>query len=113
MLGCISDPAEQLELINDLERLGVAYHFENYIKDTLNIIYNKKHFHDHKLPRDDADLHSTAIGFRLFRQHHYAVFQGTDGRYNNNHLHQQLHIILMFVSKLYATPCRCIPLFYG
>ncbi|KAL9668852.1 hypothetical protein QQ045_006392 [Rhodiola kirilowii] len=72
MLGCISsDHSEQLELINDLKRLGVAYHFETEIKTILNKIYYTNYVFD----QNSADLHLTALACRLFRQHGYAVPQ--------------------------------------
>uniref|UniRef100_A0A7N0V914 Uncharacterized protein n=1 Tax=Kalanchoe fedtschenkoi TaxID=63787 RepID=A0A7N0V914_KALFE len=73
LLGCISGQAEQLELIDDLQRLGVAYHFEKEIKSALNRIYYKMYVFDEN--QGDADLHVTALAFRLFRQHSYAVPQ--------------------------------------
>ncbi|CAM8980238.1 unnamed protein product [Rhodiola kirilowii] len=71
MLGCVSDRSEQLELINDLKRLGVAYHFEKEIKTILNKIYYTNYVFDESC----ADLHSTAFTCMLFRQHGYAVPQ--------------------------------------
>ncbi|KAF5198262.1 Alpha-terpineol synthase protein, partial [Thalictrum thalictroides] len=59
----------KLELIDALERLGVGYHFEEEVKRTLAILFINK----------DAcvkdDLHSTALYFRLLRQHGYKVSQ--------------------------------------
>ena len=35
-------PLDQLELIENLQRLGLAYHFETEIKNILHNIYNNK-----------------------------------------------------------------------
>ncbi|KAL9668703.1 hypothetical protein QQ045_006241 [Rhodiola kirilowii] len=76
MLGRVSDQAMQLELINDLQRLGVAYHFEKEIRSILGRIYHKN---DVVVIGDnmaaDVDLYTRALAFRLFRQHRYAVPQ--------------------------------------
>ncbi|KAL9671924.1 hypothetical protein QQ045_009497 [Rhodiola kirilowii] len=73
MLGCVSDQAMQLELINDLQRLGVAYHFEKEIRSILGRIYHKNVVFGDNMT--DADLYTAALAFRLFRQHRYAVPQ--------------------------------------
>ncbi|XP_042479347.1 alpha-farnesene synthase-like [Macadamia integrifolia] len=61
----------QLELIDDLQRLGLGYHFEKEIKEAfyalISLINNSGRISD--------DLHSTALGFRLLRQHGYLVTQ--------------------------------------
>ncbi|CAM8994965.1 unnamed protein product [Rhodiola kirilowii] len=76
MVGCVSDEGEQLELIDDLQRLGVAYHFEKEIRTMLNKIYYTNYvFNDDKSALDDADLYRTALACRLFRQHGFAVPQ--------------------------------------
>ncbi|CAM9001499.1 unnamed protein product [Rhodiola kirilowii] len=78
LVGYVSDRSEQLELINDLKRLGVAYHFEKEIKTILNKIYYtiiNYVFNDDKSALHDADLYRTALACRLFRQHGYAVPQ--------------------------------------
>uniref|UniRef100_A0A7N0RGV3 Uncharacterized protein n=1 Tax=Kalanchoe fedtschenkoi TaxID=63787 RepID=A0A7N0RGV3_KALFE len=73
MLGRVEGQVEQLELVDDLQRLGVAYHFDREIETMLNRIY-KSYVHGECLS-DEADLHSTALAFRLFRQHGYLVSQ--------------------------------------
>ncbi|KAI9186018.1 hypothetical protein LWI28_013050 [Acer negundo] len=40
MIGNVSEPLDQLELIDTLQRLGLAYHFETEIKKTLQNVYN-------------------------------------------------------------------------
>ncbi|CAM8991640.1 unnamed protein product [Rhodiola kirilowii] len=76
MVGCVSDEGEQLELIDDLQRLGVAYHFEKEIRTMLYKIYYTNYvFNDDKSALDDADLCRTALACRLFRQHGFAVPQ--------------------------------------
>ncbi|KAG8371177.1 hypothetical protein BUALT_Bualt13G0059900 [Buddleja alternifolia] len=61
-----SKPKDKMILIDTLERLGVAYHFEQEIEDQIEQIFK---FH----VEDDNDLFTTALHFRLFRQHGYDV----------------------------------------
>ncbi|XP_030462339.1 (+)-alpha-terpineol synthase-like [Syzygium oleosum] len=68
----------KLELIDAIQRLGLQYHFENDIKRALQVI------------RDDSndacfssDLRSTALGFRLLRQHGYDISQDVFRRFIN------------------------------
>nr|QIQ56012.1 cembratrien-15-ol synthase 31 [Eremophila lucida] len=67
---------EQLELIDNLQRLGISDHFEHQIKKILHSIYQNKH---EKTNCDDEanerDLYSTALEFRLLRQHGFRVVQ--------------------------------------
>ncbi|KAH9699983.1 Beta-myrcene/(E)-beta-ocimene synthase 2 [Citrus sinensis] len=56
------DPLHQLELIDNLHRLGVSYHFEDEIKRTLDRIHNKN---------TNKSLYATALKFRILRQYGY------------------------------------------
>ncbi|KAF8409454.1 hypothetical protein HHK36_005530 [Tetracentron sinense] len=63
------EPLARLELIDVLQRLGLAYHFEEEIKrtlETINVCSNKW---------TKEDLYATALHFRLLRQHRYQVPQ--------------------------------------
>ncbi|XP_057766272.1 LOW QUALITY PROTEIN: gamma-cadinene synthase-like [Salvia miltiorrhiza] len=54
-------------LVDKLERLGLAYHFETEIEEKLQQIHNSGN-------NEDYDLLTTALGFRfLLRQHQYHV----------------------------------------
>nr|XP_017242609.1 PREDICTED: (R)-limonene synthase 1-like [Daucus carota subsp. sativus] len=59
------EPLDQLELIDLLQRLGLAYHYEEEIQRTLKKIQNGEINVDDR----EKDLHATALEFRLFRQH--------------------------------------------
>lgn len=54
-------------LIDKLERLGLAYHFEMEIEEKLKQVY------DSAEEEEDYDLFNTALRFRLLRQHQYHV----------------------------------------
>ena len=56
------DTLHQLELIDNLHRLGVSYHFEDEIKRTLDRIHNKN---------TNKSLYATALKFRILRQYGY------------------------------------------
>ncbi|KAK6161726.1 hypothetical protein DH2020_005107 [Rehmannia glutinosa] len=56
---------ELIKLIDTVERLGLAYHFETEIEEKLEQIYN---FHDED---ENYDLFTTALRFRLLRQHRF------------------------------------------
>lgn len=63
------DTSSRLQIIDSMQRLGVAYHFEEEIKDAIN----------HLVDLDDttaSDLFTTALRFRLLRQHGYLISSG-------------------------------------
>ncbi|KAH6808693.1 hypothetical protein C2S51_026476 [Perilla frutescens var. frutescens] len=66
MLMAARAPLEQLILIDTLERLGLAYHFETEIEHELLEIYNARE-------EEDCDLFTTSLQFRLLRQHQHHV----------------------------------------
>ncbi|CAE6005943.1 unnamed protein product [Arabidopsis arenosa] len=53
-----------LEFIDDLQKLGISYHFEAEIDIILTSSYQKE-----RTNVRESDLHATALEFRLFRQH--------------------------------------------
>ncbi|KAJ0018988.1 hypothetical protein Pint_10004 [Pistacia integerrima] len=67
------DPLYQLELIDDLERLGVSNHFQDEIKRILNEIHNNNS--NNYKPREES-LHAISLEFRLLRQHGYDIPTG-------------------------------------
>ncbi|KAI7754605.1 hypothetical protein M8C21_018194 [Ambrosia artemisiifolia] len=64
----VENPLSALELVDDLQRLGIAYHFKEEIGDVLENIYYKT---SDKWSTMDLNLQS--LGFRLLRQHGYPV----------------------------------------
>ncbi|KAG8389007.1 hypothetical protein BUALT_Bualt02G0184600 [Buddleja alternifolia] len=74
---------DKLILIDTLERLGVGYHFEQEIEDQLQQIVEYQ--------STDYDLFTTALQFRLLRQHCHHVsssafdkFQGINNKFKEN-----------------------------
>ncbi|KAG8479372.1 hypothetical protein CXB51_029770 [Gossypium anomalum] len=62
-------PYQNLDIIDAIQRLGVAYHFEKEIEDALHIIY---HRHCNNAQIDD-DLYTASVRFRLLRKHGFNV----------------------------------------
>ncbi|KAM6581835.1 hypothetical protein CsatA_005609 [Cannabis sativa] len=56
----------QLKIIDVVERLGLAYHFETEIENMIEQIYNQTNI-------DDEDLHHVSDRFRLLRQHGFRI----------------------------------------
>ena len=73
MLDKVVDPANQLELIDILQKQGLSYHFEDEINKLLKSIYNNVSNND---TWDEEGLYAAALKFRLLRQHGYNVSQG-------------------------------------
>ncbi|XVF70505.1 hypothetical protein PTKIN_Ptkin11bG0167200 [Pterospermum kingtungense] len=68
MLATTMDkPSQKLQLIDAVQRLGVAYHFEKEIEDALKDIY-----HDSNDIESD-DLYTTSVRFRVLREHGFNV----------------------------------------
>ncbi|KAL0442876.1 UNVERIFIED_CONTAM: Trans-alpha-bergamotene synthase [Sesamum latifolium] len=66
------DLLDQLELIDNLQRLDISNHFQDRIEKILDSIYRTVECDDkHK----ERDLYLTALQFRLLRQHGYYVPQ--------------------------------------
>jgi (-)-germacrene D synthase len=72
LMATIEKPLEKLDLIDQLQRLGVSYHFESEIDEILQKL--------HKSPPGcnngngtDEDLYTIALWFRLLRQQGYNV----------------------------------------
>ncbi|XP_016504543.2 sesquiterpene synthase 15-like [Nicotiana tabacum] len=82
-----SKSLQNLDLINAIQCLGVAYHFEHEILKSLAYICNC--YEELNGEADETDLHLVALRFRLLRQHGYYVssdvfrkFTDDQGNYN-------------------------------
>ncbi|KAL5737405.1 hypothetical protein ACOSP7_030166 [Xanthoceras sorbifolium] len=70
LMAPTNDPIEKVTLINSLSRLGVSYHLQAEIEEHLNHIFESQP----SLPDDnDHDLYTTALLFRVLRQHGYKL----------------------------------------
>ncbi|KAL8227103.1 hypothetical protein R6Q57_016935 [Mikania cordata] len=69
----VEKPLGILNLIDDLQRLGVSYHFTREIRNVLENIYSKC-FKNHE-EWSKMDLNLKSLGFRLLRQHGYSIPQ--------------------------------------
>ncbi|KAL1562168.1 (-)-germacrene D synthase [Salvia divinorum] len=69
---------ETMNLIDTIERLGVAYHFQNEIEEKLQHYFHlNTNYHD-----DEAyDLYTVALHFRLFRQHGHPISSEIFGKW--------------------------------
>ncbi|XP_022734497.1 probable terpene synthase 2 [Durio zibethinus] len=71
MLATTMDkPSQKLYLIDTVQRLGVAYHFEKEIEVALQNIY---HVDCNNIEGDDDDLYTISVRFRLLREHGFNV----------------------------------------
>ncbi|CAI9756570.1 unnamed protein product [Fraxinus pennsylvanica] len=69
----MEDELDQLELIDSLQRLDVSYHFRDEIKKLLEQTYQNSTTGQNN--ENEKNLYSTALKFRLLRQHGYQVPQ--------------------------------------
>ncbi|PHT51583.1 (-)-germacrene D synthase [Capsicum baccatum] len=66
-----SKSLQKLDLINTIQRLGVAYHFEHEIEESLSYMYTC--YEEWIGEVDGNDLYAIALCFRLLRQQGYYV----------------------------------------
>ncbi|RWR98198.1 trans-ocimene synthase [Cinnamomum micranthum f. kanehirae] len=66
LLEATVEPSSCLELVDSIQRLGVAYHFEDEIKNGLDGVYGVG-------AHSGDDLYTAALQFRLLRQRGYGV----------------------------------------
>ncbi|CAK7357411.1 unnamed protein product [Dovyalis caffra] len=72
MLAKASKSLDQIGLIDTLQRLGLAYHFEDEIESILKSLVNDNYM-ENTMRRHD--LYATALEFRLLREHGYNIPQ--------------------------------------
>ena len=68
------NPLSTLNLVDDLQRLGVWYHFVDDISNVLDNVYNKYYKSPEKW--NTLDLNVKALGFRILRHNGYHITQG-------------------------------------
>ncbi|PWA92477.1 camphene synthase [Artemisia annua] len=67
------NPLSTLNLVDDLQRLGIWYHFVDDISNVLDNVYNKYYKSPEKW--NTLDLNLKALGFRLLRHNGYHITQ--------------------------------------
>ncbi|KAH9623410.1 hypothetical protein KSS87_002922 [Heliosperma pusillum] len=73
--------SEQLKIIDAVERLGIAYHFETEIQDMLRRVFEL--FND-EINNQHYELLTLALLFRLLRQHGYNVSSDIFNKFKDN-----------------------------
>ena len=63
-----------LKLASTMQRLGVAYHFEKEIEEALALLY----------PHLTTNLYTTALQFRVLREHGFSISSGDDMIHKTN-----------------------------
>ncbi|KAK3427098.1 hypothetical protein EUGRSUZ_F03404 [Eucalyptus grandis] len=75
LAGVMDKPSQMLHLIDQIQRLGIDYHFEHEVDEQLEQInksYSQLHLEDFKVD----DLHMAALIFQLLQQQGYNVSSG-------------------------------------
>ncbi|KAJ9676253.1 hypothetical protein PVL29_024988 [Vitis rotundifolia] len=79
LMVAAGNPSQLLNFIDAMQRLGVAYHFEREIEESLQHIYDR--FHD--VDDTDDDLYNIALQFRLLRQQGYNISCGIFNKFKD------------------------------
>ncbi|KAK1396209.1 hypothetical protein POM88_006072 [Heracleum sosnowskyi] len=72
-------PLAKMELLDTVQRLGLNYRFQNDVKQAVDVIYN-----DSTNAWLSDDLYSTALRFRILRDHGYTVSQDVFRRFKDD-----------------------------
>ncbi|THG12024.1 hypothetical protein TEA_020737 [Camellia sinensis var. sinensis] len=75
-------PLAKLELIDNIDRLGLSYHFEKEINIALGTLIRSTNNDDAYIEQEG--LHATALRFRILRQHGHKVSQDIFNRFKDN-----------------------------
>ncbi|KAL0384410.1 UNVERIFIED_CONTAM: (+)-sabinene synthase, chloroplastic [Sesamum radiatum] len=111
----LSSVDELLELIDELQRVGISYHFEDEINQILASVFDHKYAvgknnsesHEGK----ERDLYPTALAFRLLRQHGFTVsqeifdcFRNEKGDFDPNLGHDTKGLLQLYEASFLSTP---------
>ncbi|XP_076891646.1 (E)-beta-ocimene synthase, chloroplastic-like [Bidens hawaiensis] len=76
---------ELLEHIDDIERLGLGYRFQNHIQTLLDHVITSANGNNVELEEKECSLHEESLRFRIIRQHGYNVSQDFLRRFKEDH----------------------------
>ena len=76
-MAAAGKPSQQLNFIDAVQRLGMAYHFEEEIEEALGRIYDNYQEDGDKYD----DLYNVALRFRLLRQQGFNISCGKAHEY--------------------------------
>ncbi|KAI3515703.1 hypothetical protein L1887_14606 [Cichorium endivia] len=105
MIRQVRHPLSTLELIDDLQRLGISYHFMYETSYLLDMIYHS--YYETQDKWNAMDLNLKALGFRLLRQHAYHVPQEIFGTFKDEiknfkpHLYEDMLCMLNLYEASY------------
>ncbi|KAF4368357.1 hypothetical protein F8388_019074 [Cannabis sativa] len=77
----LENPLETLEYIDDIQRLGLSYYFENEIEQVLKQFHNNNNNLHHDF--GDNNLYADALRFRLLREQGYFIACEVFAKYKN------------------------------
>ncbi|KAI3705362.1 hypothetical protein L1987_75598 [Smallanthus sonchifolius] len=69
----VENPLSTLQLFDDLQRLGISYHFKDEISNSLKMLFGR--YYEARENWNQMNLNLKALGFRLLRQHGYHIPQ--------------------------------------
>ena len=73
----VDDSLKGLEFVDELQRLGISYHFEMEINQLLEMINERFNNGEEGLERNNnKSLYAISLHFRILRQHGYHIPQG-------------------------------------
>ncbi|CAL8151436.1 unnamed protein product [Prunus armeniaca] len=98
LMAPVKKPSQKLDLIQDIQRLGVSHHFENEIEELLQQIHNSSH--DSTEPGDqetDNELYTAALRFRLLRQQDiFNNFKDSDGKFKESLVNDVVGLLSLY-----------------
>ncbi|BFG29334.1 hypothetical protein CerSpe_156090 [Prunus speciosa] len=98
IMAPVKTPSQKLDLIDDIQRLGVSHHFENEIEELLQQIHNSSH--DSTESRDqetDNELYTAALRFRLLRQQDiFNNFKNGDGKFKESLVNDVVGLLSLY-----------------
>ncbi|PQP94756.1 terpene synthase [Prunus yedoensis var. nudiflora] len=105
IMAPVKKPSQKLDLIDDIQRLGVSHHFENEIEELLQQIHNSSS-HDSTESGDqetDNELYTAALRFRLLRQQGYNIscdifnnFKDGDGNFKESLVNDVVGLLSLY-----------------
>nr|QJX58333.1 monoterpene synthase 14 [Salvia officinalis] len=108
-----TDPTRQLELMDDLQRLGLGDHFQDEFKEILISVYlDNKYYKSNvdNMKKAERDLYSTALAFRLLRQHGFHVapevlgcFKNDEGDFEPSLVHDTRGLLQLYEASFLLT----------